>query len=132
MIKIFGSLYTEFLSYLFSKRLHEHKFPTLWIPGLFFSVHKKGPKSLVKNYRGIMLSSYLGKLFTAVLNERVLTFANENNTFAKEQIGFLKGNRTSCSLIILHNLIFEQLNSGEKLSTCFIDFDRVPRNCLIW
>ena len=42
-----------------------------------------------------MLLSCLGKLFTAILNERLLTFANENNTFAKEQIGFLKGNRTS-------------------------------------
>ena len=34
MIKTFGSLYTEFLSKLFSKILHEHKFPTLWITGL--------------------------------------------------------------------------------------------------
>ena len=79
-----------------------------------------------------MLLSCLGKLFTAILNERLLTFANENNTFAKEQIGFLKGNRTSDNLIILHNLIHEQLNSGKKLYTCLIDFekafDRVPRN----
>ena len=37
-----------------------------------------------------MLLSCLGKLFNAILNERLLTFANENNTFAKEQIGFLK------------------------------------------
>ena len=135
MIKTFGSLYTEFLSKLFSKILHEHKFPTLWITGLLLPVHKKGPKSLVKNYRGIMLLSCLGKLFTAILNERLLTFANENNTFAKEQIGFLKGNRTSDNLIILHNLIHKQLSSGEKLYTCFIDFekafDRVPRKCLL-
>ena len=73
MIKAFGSLYTEFLSKLFSKILHEHKFPTLWITGLLLPVHKKGPKSLVKNYRGIMLLSCLGKLFTAILNERLIT-----------------------------------------------------------
>ena len=66
-----------------------------------------------------MLLSCLGKLFTAILNERLLTFANENKAFAKEQIGFLKGNRTSDNLIILHDLIHEQLNSGEKLYTCF-------------
>ena len=135
MIKTFGSLYTEFLNKLFSKILHEHKFPTLWITGLLLPVHKKGPKSLVKNYKGIMLLSCLGKLFTAILNERLLTFANENNTFAKEQKGFLKGNKTSDNLIVLHNLIHEQLNSGEKLYTCFIDFekafDRVPRKCLL-
>ena len=135
MIKIFGSLYTEFRSNLFSKILYEHTFPTLWITGHLFPVHKKGPKSLVKSYRGIMLLSCLGKLFTGILNERLLTFANENNTFAKEQIGFLKGNRTSDNLILLHNLIHEQFNSREKLYICFIDFekafDSVPRRCLI-
>ena len=82
-----------------------------------------------------MLLSCLGNLFTAILKERLLTFANENNTFVKEQMGFLKSSRISDSLIILHNLIHEQLNSGEKLYTCFIDFekafDRVPWNCLI-
>ena len=41
MIKTFGSLYTEFLSKLFSKILHEHKFPTLWITGLLLPVHIK-------------------------------------------------------------------------------------------
>ena len=34
IIKIFGSLYTEFLSNLFSKILYEHTFPALWITGL--------------------------------------------------------------------------------------------------
>ena len=39
------------------------------------------------------------------------------NTFVQEG---LKGNRNSDKLIILHNLIHEQLNSGEKLYTCYI------------
>ena len=49
---------------------------------------------------GIMLLSCRGKLFIAILNGMSLTFANENNTFVKEQIRFLKGNRTSDTLII--------------------------------
>ena len=66
MIKIFGSLYTEFLTNSFGKILYEHTFPALWITDLLFPVHKKGPKSLVKNYRGIMLLSCLRTLFTAI------------------------------------------------------------------
>ena len=85
MIKIFGSLYIEFLSNLFCKILYEHKFPTLWITGLLFPVHEKSHKSLVKNYRGIMLLSCLEKLFTAILNESLITFANETTHLQKNK-----------------------------------------------
>ena len=58
-----------------------------------------------------------------------------NNILARERIGFLKGNRTSDKLIILHSLIYERFIKGKKLFACFIDFekafDRVPRELLI-
>ena len=80
-----------------------------------------------------MLLSCLGK--PKILNERLLKYSIQKNIFAKEQIGFLRGNRTNDNLIILHSLVQEKLKSGKKLFACFVDFekafDKIPRNKLI-
>ena len=68
-------------------KLKKNKFPKLWTTGLITPIFKKGPKSLVSNYRGIMLLACLGKLFTKILNDRLLKYSIQKNIFAKEQIG---------------------------------------------
>ena len=70
-----------------------------------------------------MLLSCLGKLFTKILNERLLKSSIQKNILAKET-GFLRGNRTSDNLIILHSLVQEKLKSGKKLFACFVDFEK--------
>ena len=64
-----------------------------------------------------------------------MKYSIQKNIFAKEQIGFLRGNGTSDNLIILHSLVQEKLKSGKKLFACFVDFekafDKIPRNKLI-
>lgn len=123
------------LSKLFTKILFTNKFPKNWITGMLIPIHKKGPKSYVGNYRGIMLLSCLGKLFTAIINERLLTYLKEKNILANEQVGFMRGNRTSDNLIIIHTMIHENFKKGNKLFACFIDFekafDKVPRHLLL-
>ena len=135
MLESFGHLYPEFLSSFFTKVFFENKFSKLWTTGLITPIFKKGPKSLVSNYRGIMLLYCLGKLFTKIVNERLLKYSIQKNIFGKEQIGFLRGNRTSDNLIILHSLVQEKLKSGKKLFACFVDFekafDKIPRNKLV-
>ena len=55
MLKSFVHLYPEFLSSFFTKVFFENKFPKLWTTGLITPIFKKGPKSSVSNYGGIML-----------------------------------------------------------------------------
>ena len=112
-----------------------NKFPRAWITGMLLPLHKKRPKSCVGNYRGIMLLSCLGKLFSAIINESLLNFLHQNNILAKEQIGFMRGNRTSDNLIIIHDLIHQNFKKSKKLYACFIDFekafDSVPRHLAV-
>ena len=93
MLQILAECKPEILCHLFNKILFSSEFPEHWITFLL-RVHKKGSKSLPKNYRGIVLLSCLGKLFTSLFNERLLNYTMSNNILAREQIGFQKENRT--------------------------------------
>ena len=85
------------------------------------------------NYRGISVLSCLGKLFTSILNQRLLRYVFEKNILSKEQLGFIAGNRKSDAHLILHNLSQQYCHKrGQKIFACFVDFqkafDSVPRD----
>ena len=87
------------------------------------------------NYRAIALACCFSKLYAAVLNQRLLKFAIENNIISKNQLGFMPGNRTSDALIILHNLVNKYCIKGNKyIYACYVDFKKacetVPRHIL--
>ena len=87
------------------------------------------------NYRGISVLSCLGKLYSSVLNQRLLKYVIENKILNKAQLGFVGGNRTSDAHIILYNLLQSQCHArGANVYSCFIDFkkafDSIPRDKL--
>ena len=65
-------------------------FPDSWREGIVIPLHKKGDKNDVNNHRGITVLSCFSKLFTTVLNNRVVTFCNSNTCISDAQFGFKK------------------------------------------
>lgn len=63
-------------------------FSAAWRFSTLTVIHKKGDKHIPKNYRGIAVGSNLCKLFCLVLNNRLVTFATDNEIIPNEQIGF--------------------------------------------
>jgi len=59
---------------------------------------KKGDKKCPANYRGITLTSYLGKLFSSILQNRLNKFIEQRNILNPEQFGFRPNARTADSL----------------------------------
>ena len=116
MLQILAECKPEILCHLFNKILVSSEFPEHWITGMLLPVHKKGSKSSPKNYGGIMLLSCLGKLFTSLLNERLLNYTMSNNILAREQIGFLKGNRASDNLTFINT---QKIYQGKKAICMF-------------
>ena len=103
-----------------------------WSISFINPIHKKGSKIDPENYRGISLLSFLGKFFSAILNQRLVKYAIEHNIFTKEQLGLIPGNRTSDALIILHNIVKYYCGKSSRLIyACFVDFkkafDSIPR-----
>ena len=87
-----------------------------WTIGLICPLYKKkGNPSNPNNYRGITLLSCLGKLFTAVLNERLTSYLEDNNMIGDEQAGFCNGHSTLDHIFVLHSLIDLYLSKKESL-----------------
>ena len=113
------------LKKLFNLVLCSSKYPSLWSFGTITPLHKKGSISDPSNYRGITISSCIGKLFNKILNNRLVEFLQKRDILCKEQIGFIKGNRTTDHMFILKNLIDRHTHKGASpLYTCFVDFRR--------
>ena len=124
MIKAGINHLTPLIVKLFNLILISGKYPSSWAVGRIVPIHKKGDRSLPSNYRGITISSCLGKMFNAILNSRLYKFINENNLMRNEQIGFKKFHRTTDHLFILRNLISLYRKKRKALYLVFIDFQK--------
>ena len=106
---------------LFNIVLDTGHFPTVWGEGYIVPLHKKGDTSKVENYRGITLTSSLGKLFTAILTNRLELFCELNKNLSDTQFGFRKGRSTIDAVFILNSLIERFFNDKCRLYCAFVD-----------
>ena len=74
---------------MFNDILNSGTFPNDWNIGVVKPIYrKKGDKRSLANYRGITLTSYLGKLITSILRSRLKAFIEKHNILHSEQFGF--------------------------------------------
>ena len=108
---------------LFNLILQSGKMPDIWCQGLITPIYKSGDKGDPTNYRGICVSSCLGKLFSSILNQRLYLYFEENKILHNSQIGFLPENRTADHVFTLRTLIDKYVHyHKEKVYACFVDF----------
>ena len=74
------------------------------------------------NYRGITLLSHMSKLFTSILNERLLSWGDLNSVVTDAQFGFKPGSGTRDAIFVLHSLISKTLMEKKRLYCCFVDY----------
>ena len=86
---------------LFNKILLSGIYPELWTRSCIVPIHKKGDFDDVNNYRGISIVSCFGKLFTSILNIRILEWDNEHNVLTDAQFGFRPGFFTVDAIFVL-------------------------------
>ena len=96
----------------------------IWKRGYITPIYKADDSFDPSNYRGITVTSNVGKLFTLVINERLVQFLDENKVIALNQIGFRRGHRTADHLFILNTIINSYFKKGKMVYVCFIDFSK--------
>ena len=136
MIKCFvHTRFIDIIRAIFNAIYSKSYFPKLWKVGYIIPIFKSDYSFDPSNYRGVTESSCLGKLFTLVINERLIEFLDVRNILSHYQIGFRRGYRTGDNVFILNTILNSYFSKGNML-VCFIDFskayDSVWRNGLLY
>jgi hypothetical protein len=97
---------------LFNNILMSGIFPELWVKSIIIPIFKKVDVNDTGNYRGISLVSHVGKLFTSLINSRLLKWSEENVILTDAQFGFRPGLGTTDAIFALHSLISNTSKKG--------------------
>ncbi len=110
------------ISKLFNKILESGTYPKQWSVNILSTVHKGGCKDNLDNYRGISVSSCFGKLYGAMLSNRLEETIIKFELISPHQIGFMKGHRTADHVFDINTLINKIVKKeGKSLYCAFID-----------
>ena len=122
MYKCFNGKLKEFLKDLFNQILETGSYPDQWKRGIIKPIFKSGAKSDPSNYRGITLLNTIGKIFTSVINRRLLDWAESTNMINDSQFGFREGRRTIDAIYTLTSVMHLYKKKHKPLYACFVDF----------
>ena len=86
------------LTALFNRLIAEKRIPSKWKESQTLLIHKGGDQEEPSNWRPIALCSTAYKLFTALLNDRLLSWATRSGLLSPQQKGF-----TPCDGILEHD-----------------------------
>ena len=93
-----------------------------WNTALITPLHKKGDKDNPNNYSAIAVGSNLGKLFSSILLERLVSFRNCHCPDTTNQLGFVKEAQTSDHIFTLRTCIEKYTKQKKRLYSCFVDY----------
>lgn len=123
---------------LFNLFFVKHIIPSLWLK----SIIKPIPKSsnydprIPLNYRGISLLSTVSKVYTAILNNRIMSYVEAQGLIYDEQNGFREGRSCQDHIFSLTSIIRNRMNNNMDTYAAFIDlrkaFDFVNRDLLLY
>ena len=113
------------LQKLFNSILESGFFPESWSKAIISPLHKKGSKKIADNYRGISLLCCVGKIFTKILNNRLVLWSDQNDKLNEGQGAYRAGRSTSDHIFTLYSLIQKYLcKKGGRFYVAFIDFSK--------
>ncbi len=121
---------------LYVKCFEYGKIPAIWLKAIISPVPKSSTKDpyVPLNYRGISLLSCVCKVFTSIINKRIVNYTEELDLLVDEQNGFRRKRSCVDHIYALTSLIRNRLSENKSTFACFIDmqkaFDWVNRDML--
>jgi len=94
------------------------RIPKDWARGLIFPIYKDGDPRSPDNYRGITLLSVVGKIYTSVLNQRIVRC---HHVLSEEQAGFRAQRSTVDHIFALTEMLRWRRKRRLQTHCCFLD-----------
>lgn len=108
----------------FNHILENENPPLEWSDCTTTMIYKKGDPTNPKNYRPIALLNTSLKLFSNLLNQRIITWVERNDILPEAQAGFRKLRGCEEQIFILNTLVYLKFQKNKKLYCAFFDFER--------
>ena len=131
MIKICDETIALQLKIIFDTVFKSGSYPDKWKRANVVTVHKKGNKNILKNYRPISLLPVCGKMFEKCIYNSLYSYLESNDILSKFQSGFRKGDSCISQLLAITHEIYSSFDAYPSLETRGVfldiskDFDRV-------
>ncbi|MCG8097222.1 MAG: reverse transcriptase family protein [Candidatus Thiodiazotropha endolucinida] len=118
-LKYSGNVLLPYIASVFNDILVSKNVPDSFKSGLIYPIHKKAkdPRCM-ENYRGITVSSVLGKLFETVILNRL---QNLNEDQSELQYGFTKGLSPTMASLLLSEAVLDSTLSNRPLYIATIE-----------
>ena len=114
MLKCAGTTYYKLLQGIYNKILHNNEYPQAWKKSIISTIHKSGDLNTPTNYRGIAVGSCLHKVFTKIINNRIIKHMTEKDMWTPFQNGFMEGKRTEDNILTLHSAFHKYVRCEKK------------------
>ena len=84
-------------------------------------IHKKGPKHLLENYRGIAKLSAIPKIFEKILKDKLFVLISQ--CISPHQHGFLAGKSIITNLASFTKYVVDSMEAGNQVDVMYTDLE---------
>ena len=128
----------KYLHAFFQMCLDYSIIPSPWTQAIICPIpkSKNNDPRLPLSYRGLSLLSCIYKIYSSVLNNRLVIYLENNNILHDEQNGFRSKRSCQDHIFSLTSLVKNKINESGNIFACYVDFrkafDLVSRDLLLF
>ena len=125
-IKIFAQIAEPIILKLVRLIFANHIYPSEWNLNFLKPIYKKGDTDNTNNFRGLAIAPALAKVYGQIMLKRLTDYIVKRKFISPNQIGFMKGCRTSDHIFLLQTVIEKIVKKHMRRLFCaFVDLKRL-------
>ena len=123
---------------IFKYCFRNHCLPSVWLKAVIHPIQKGAEKDLYLplSYHGISPLATTCKIYTGILNARVINYLNSRKLICDEQYGFREGKSRNQYVYNISSIIRQRISQNKCTCPAFIDvakaFERVDSSLLLY
>ena len=135
MLKIGAEVLTVPLTWIINKSIVDRQFPEYWKEAIVKPLHKKGPKTDLKNFRPVSLLCVSGMILEAVVKDQLQNYLEQTGKLGNFQFGYRRNRSTATAVNTMVCKAKNDMNRGKEIAALMFDmsaaFDTVEKETVL-